>query len=68
MLTYKQVVLSKMCIVSHRVAFQKCSEYMQAAGQHFEKLNDRQFEIHIHMHTGDLLALNFVCHSATSDS
>ena len=28
----------------------------------FEKLNDRQFEIHVHMHTGDLLALRFSCH------
>ena len=30
-----------------------------AAGQHFEKLNDQQFEIHTHMRTGDLLALRF---------
>ena len=29
----------------------------------FEKLNDRQLGIHVHMHTGDLLALNdFSCH------
>ena len=36
-----------------------------ATSQYFKKTNDRQFEIHKHMHTGDLLALNF---PATSDS
>ena len=33
----------------------------------FEQLNDRQFEIHVHMRTGDLLALEKIF-PATSNS
>ena len=33
----------------------------------FEKLNDQQFEIHIHMCTGDLLALKFFLPPAIVD-
>ena len=38
------------------------SDYMassRSAFLYFEKLNDRQFKIHTHMCTGDLLALRF---------
>ena len=62
MLTTKRVQLPKTIDINH---VEKVIRYLNevtiwlAAGQHFEKLNDRQFKIHTHMRTGDLLALRF---------
>ena len=39
------------------------SDYMAGSRSAFlKKLYDRQFKIHTHMRTGDLLALRFSCH------